>query len=143
MTTAGLEATGSPEERGAGSGLYHISLARLEQSNRSAVHLIAGRLTEGCPSYGRPPSELDAADLIREIKEFHADDTDDFIRFDMPIKEIVFRTLLSRGNEPLALNDLHHELTGRWSNALRPISIDESLLARLMEVDTYYGFAQV
>ena len=141
MTTAGLEATGSPEEHSTGSGLYHISIARLERSNRSAVHLIAGRLTEDCPSYGRPPQELNAVELMGEIKEFHGD-TEDFIRSDMPIKEIAFRTLLTRGNEPLALGELHRELTGRWSNPLRPISIEQSLLARVLETDTYYGFAQ-
>jgi hypothetical protein len=81
-------------------------------------------------------------DLIREIREFHTD-SDEFIRYDMPIKEIVFRTLLARGNEPMVLADLHHELTGRWSNALRPISIEESLLRRVLESDTYYGFAEV
>ena len=142
MTIAGLESGGPQEEHTRGSGLFHISLARLDQLNRSAIHLIAGRLTEACPSFDRPIHELSVSELIREIKEFHTD-ADEYIRFDMPIKEIVFRTLLARGNEPLALSDLHHELTGRWSNALRPISIDESLLKRVLETDTYYGFAEV
>ncbi len=142
MTIAGLDTGGSPNESSPGSGRYHVSLARLEQLNRSAAHLISSRLTADCPSYGRPGHELQARDLFREISDFHAD-TNDFIRFDMPIKEIVFRTLLTRGNQPMSLVDLHHELTGRWSNALRPISIDEFLLRRVLETDTYYGFAQV
>ena len=142
MTIAGLETGGSQDDHTQGSGLYHVSLARLDQLNRSAVHLIASRLTEACPSFDRPVHELAVSELIREIREFHAD-SDEFIRFDMPIKEIVFRTLLARGNEPIALSDLHHELTGRWSNALRPISIEESLLRRVLETDTYYGFAEV
>jgi hypothetical protein len=142
MTIAGLETGGPQDNQSLGSGLYHISLARLEELNRSAVHLIAGRLTEGCPSFDSPIHELRVGDLIREIREFHTD-SDEFIRYDMPIKEIVFRTLLARGNEPMVLADLHHELTGRWSNALRPISIEESLLRRVLESDTYYGFAEV
>jgi hypothetical protein len=142
MTIAGLETGGSSGRQTQGSGLYHVSLARLEQLHRSAVHLIAGRLNEACPSYDKPLNELVAGDLIREIREFHADG-DDFIRYDMPIKEIVFRTLLASGNQPVTLSDIHHELTGRWSNALRPISIEESLLRRVLETDTYYGFAEV
>ena len=142
MTIAGLETGGPQEGHTQGSGIYHVSLARLEQLNRSAVHLIAGRLTESCPSFERPAHELNASELIREIRQFHGD-SDEYIRFDMPIKEIVFRTLISRGNEPMALSDLHRELTGRWSNALRPISIEESLLRRVLETDTYYGFAEV
>ncbi len=139
MTIAGLDTPGVPEDQTPGNKLFHVSLTRLGQLNRSAVHLIAGRLTEDCPSYGKPMHELDAAGLIREIREFH-DDTEDFIRYDMPIKEIVFRTLLASGNEPISLGDLHSELTDRWSNALRPISISEAFLMRVLETDTYYGF---
>ena len=142
MTTAGLETAGAPEENTQGSGRYHISLPRLEQLNRSAVHLIAARLAEGCPSHGQPATGLDPMTLIREIQEFHAD-TGDFIRADMPIQEIVFRTLLSRGNNPTPLSELHHELTGRWNSALRPISIDQERLRRVLQADTYYGFAEV
>ena len=141
MTIAGLDTPGAPEEQAPGNKLFHVSLTRLQEVNRSAVHLIAGRLTEACPSYGKPIHELDPRELIREIREFH-DDMEDFIRYDMPIKEIVFRTLLSSGNEPTLLGDLHSELTDRWSNALRPITISESLLMRVLETDTYYGFAE-
>ena len=142
MTIAGLDTGGSYDDASAGGGRFQISLARMEQLNRSAVHLISGRLTPACPSFGMPLHGLEVGDLIREIQEFH-EDTEDFIRYDMPIKEIVFRTLLAQGNRPMALSDLHRELTGRWSNALRPISIEESLLRRVLETDTYYGFARV
>lgn len=142
MTTAGPETAGSPEQGNPGNRRYYVSLSRLEELNRSAVHLIAGRLTAACPSYGNSASYPDPGSLIREISEFHGD-TEDFIRSDMPIKEIVFRTLLASGNDPMFLSDLHHELTVRWSNAVRPIAIDEGHLARVLDSDTYYGFAQV
>ena len=142
MTISGQETAGSPEEITAGSSRYHISLTRLSQLNRSAVHLIATRLTEACPSRGQPVTELAPETLIREIREFHAD-TPDFIRADMPIQEILFRTLLARGNEPMSLGQLHRELTDRWSSALRPISIDQWRLRGVLDADTYYGFAEV
>ena len=142
MTIAGPETAGTPEEHTQGSGRYQISLSRLAQLNRSAVHLIAARLTEACPSHGQPANGLDPMTLIREIQEFHAD-TGEFIRADMPIQEIVFRALLSRGNNPTPLGELHRELTDRWSSALRPISIDYERLRRVLQADTYYGFAEV
>lgn len=142
MTIAGLDTGESPDEMMAGVVRFQVSLARLEQLHRSAVHLISGRLTPDCPSFGKQIHEMDAGELIREIQEFH-EDAEDFIVYNMPIKEIVFRTLLARGNQAMPLSDLHRELTGRWSNALRPISIEESLLRRVLETDTYYGFAQV
>ena len=141
MTIAGLDTGGSPEGKSSGNVLYQISMTRLEELNRSGVHLIAGRLNDACPSFGKPLHELDAAEMIREIREFH-EDADGFIRYDMPIKEIIFRTLLARGNEPISLSDLHQELTVRWSNALRPITINEALLRRVLDADTYYGFAE-
>ena len=142
MTIVRPESAGAPDEPGAGSGRYHISLPRLERLGRSAVHLIEARLTGACPSYGQSATELDPVTLIREIQEFHAD-TGDFIRADMPIQEIVFRILLSRGNNPTPLSELHHELTGRWSSALRLISIDQERLRRVLEADIYYGFAEM
>ena len=142
MTTVRLETAGAPEENTQSDRRYHISLPRLEQLNRSGVHLIAARLTEACPSHGQPANGLDPMTLIREIQEFHAD-TGDFIRADMPIQEIVFRMLLSRGNNPTPLSELHHELTDRWNSALRPISIDQERLRRVLQADTYYGFAEV
>ncbi len=141
MTIAGLDTGGLPDEQSPSNMLYQISVPRLEELNRSAVHLIAGRLNEACPSFGKPLHELNATGMIREIREFHAD-ADEFIRYDMPIKEIIFRTLLARGNEPITLGDLHQELTVRWSNALRPITIYESLLRRVLDADTYYGFSE-
>ena len=142
MTIAGPEASGAPEESRFSGRRYHISLPRLEQLNRSAVHLFSSRLTEECPSHGLPAGELEAGDLIQEIQQFQGN-SEDFIRPDMPIQEIVFRTLLARGNQPTSLGDLHEELTERWSSPVRPISIEEERLVRVLEADTYYGFAEI
>ncbi len=142
MTIAEPETAGAPEENMLGSGRYCISLPRLAQLNRSAVHLIADRLNEGCPSYDQPVGGLDAETLIREIREFHAD-IPDFIRAEMPIQEIVFRVLLARGNAPTSLYELHRELTERWHSAFRPISIETDGLRRILDADVYYGFAEV
>ena len=145
MTLARQESPGAPEEPAvAGSGRYHISLERLELLGRSAAHIIADRLSEACPSYPRKdsPGRLDAMTLIREIREFH-DDAPGYIRGDMPVQEIVFRMLLTRGNEATHLSELHQELTGRWSSPLRPIGIDEARLRQVLAADRYYGFEEV
>ena len=142
MTISGPETAGLPEDPRAGGGRYHVSLYHLHQMNRSAAHLIHARLNEACPSHGQPATGADPAGLIREIQEFHRD-IPGFIRSDMPIQEIVFRALLARGNEPMSLGEIHRELTQRWGSALRPISIDEHRLRRVLNADTYYGFAEV
>ena len=133
------EETAQPEE----SRLYRISFERLAELKRSAVHLLAERRTPSCPSLQSPDQELsDPQDLVDEIAQYCGDE-EGFIQINMTIKEILFRTLLARRNQPTTLHDLHYELTERWSTPIRPISVTEDGLRRILEADYYYGFASI
>ncbi len=78
---------------------------------------------------------------IREMPQNYKNDSN-FIRSDMPLQEIMFRTLLARNNRPMSLTDLHYELTERWATPIRPRFITEERLLRTLDTDTYYGFAR-
>ena len=122
--------------------LFLISVDRLAKLERSPVHLVAGRLVSTSPSKSKPMNELgDVKGLIREISQNYKNDSS-FIRSDMPVQEIVFRTLLARNNRPMSLVDLHYELTEKWATPIRPIVITEERLLRILDNDTYYGFAR-
>ena len=122
---------------------YRFSLERLEELNRSPIPLLLARLNTACPSFGKTPAEIaDPSDLMREIRTHCADDTE-FIQSAMPLQEIVFRTLLLQGGEPVALSDLHAELTQKWSTPIRPITLTERGLARVLDNDVFYGFAVI
>ena len=122
--------------------LFLISIDRLRKLERSPVHLIAGRLAANSPSKSKPIEEMgEVKGLIREISQNYKNDPN-FIRSDMPIQEIVFRTLLARNNRPMSLVDLHYELTERWATPMRPIVITEERLLRILDSDSYYGFAR-
>ena len=122
--------------------LFLISVDRLAKLERSPVHLVAGRLAVASPSKSKPIGELgEVKGLIREISQNYKNDTS-FIRSDMPVQEIVFRTLLARNNRPMSLADLHYELTEKWATPVRPIVITEERLLRILDNDTYYGFAR-
>lgn len=122
--------------------LFLISVERLATLERSPVHLVAGRLAASSPSKSKTLSELgDVKGLIREISQNYKTDAS-FIRSDMPVQEIVFRTLLARNNRPMSLADLHYELTEKWATPIRPIIITEARLLRILDNDTYYGFAR-
>ena len=122
--------------------LFLISIDRLRKLERSPVHLIAGRLAANSPSKSKPIEEMgEVKGLIREISQNYKNDPN-FIRSDMPIQEIVFRTLLARNNRPMSLVDLHYELTERWATPIRPIVITEERLLRILDSDSYYGFAR-
>ena len=134
-TVAGNSRPAGPE--------YHFSLERLSELNRSPIPLLLSRLNSDCPSYGKSSAEIDdPSGLIAEIRAHCADD-DDFIHRSMPLQEIVFRTLLLNGDEPMALADLHRELTERWSSPIRPITVTSAGLARILDNDVFYGFAAV
>ena len=121
---------------------FSVGFERLAQLDRSAVHLIVGRLAPDSPLRSQSESELtDPQALIDEIAEHHSDEPG-FIRSEMPIQEIVFRTLLATGNKPMSLRDIHYELTERWATPVRPIVITEDRLLRVLEADTYYGFVR-
>ena len=139
MTTLDQE----PIERTEAPLVYQISFDRIAELNRSAIAIVADRRPAMSPSRKNPDSELtDAKKLIDEIASNFADD-DNFIRTEMPIQEIVFRLLLIRRNTPTLLSDLHYELTEKWSTPVRPINLTEVGLARILDSDTYYGFARV
>ena len=122
--------------------LFLISADKLDKLERSLVHLVAGRLTAASPSKSKTIGELgDMKSLIREISQ-NAKNDSSFIRSDMPVQEIVFRTLLARNNRPMSLTDLHYELTEKWATPVRPIVITEERLLRILDNDTYYGFAR-
>ena len=122
--------------------LFLISSDKLNNLERSPVHLVAGRLAASSPSKAKAMGELgDMKSLIREISQSSKNDST-FIRADMPVQEIVFRTLLARNNRPMSLTDLHYELTEKWATPVRPIVITEERLLRILDKDTYYGFAR-
>ena len=126
--------------QGGESTLYNISFQRLSELNRSAVAILAARRGPMCPSLLRPEHELeDPQELVEEIAEYCSPEQG-FIRSDMPIQEIIFRILLTRGNQGMSLSDLHYELTENWSTPIRPINVTMEGLRRILDNDTYYGF---
>ncbi len=143
MTTQDTNADESAEEQPEKENpMFVISVDRLAKLERSPVHLVAGRLASTSPSKSKPINELgEVKGLIREISQNYKNDPN-FIRSDMPMQEIVFRTLLARNNRAMSLADLHYELTERWATPVRPIVITEERLLRILDSDTYYGFAR-
>ena len=123
--------------------VYQVSFERLAELQRSAISILADRRPQSSPSRQSPDSELtNPQKLLEEIAEYSAND-EGFIRTEMPMQEIVFRMLLSRRNAATLLEELHDELTERWSTPARPISVTQEGLSRVLDADKYYGFIRV
>tara|TARA_A100001037_G_C15154335_1_gene643113 strand:+ start:27232 stop:27636 length:405 start_codon:yes stop_codon:yes gene_type:complete len=117
-----------------------ISFARIDQLNRSALVLLAERLHPNCPSWNKPVSELPTPEkLVAEITSNCKAD-DNYINTDMPIKEMIFRILLTSKNKPRTIGNLHKLLTGTWSTPIKPITLSQASLIKVIEQDDYYGF---
>ena len=125
----------------AANPLYRIDPAQARRLGRSPEQLISSRLPAGSPSAAKALRQLpNPAALIEEARRFHEVD-DEYIRPEMPIKEIVFRTLLARGNQPMGLQELAQELNDRWATPLRPLALSPQRLQAALDGDAYYGFA--
>lgn len=121
---------------------YKISFERLESLGRSAIFLLVARLPDGAPSVNsKPDYSVKPQKLVDEIAK-HSKGQQNYIHNDMPLQEMVFRTLLGKRNRPMSLEDIHHELTEKWSTPVRPITISTIGLKRVIDTDTYYGFIE-
>ncbi len=125
-----------------GSAKYQINFHRLVELKRSATFMLASRLdADTTANYGEKQGKMDLKKMMKEIADRYGDDEKEFIQAELPIQEIVFRLLLVRGNEPISLQELQKDLNDRWSTPVRPINITLTGLKRIMDADTYYGFA--
>jgi hypothetical protein len=143
MTTIeGIEGLGAESTPEGNSG-YAIDPARARELNRSLNVTLLGLRCPSCKSRleanGESPSN---EEHMKDIAECCATQ-DGFIRVEMPMQEIIFRTLLAESNRPISLNELHYLVTERWHTPSNPRSISVNGLKRVLDSDVYYGFREV
>ncbi|HLF03989.1 MAG TPA: hypothetical protein VI855_02080 [Dehalococcoidia bacterium] len=126
-----------------GSLRYNINFDRLEELKRSATFQLSSRLDpEAESTYGPDQVNTTPEALAEEIADRYGDENE-FIQAELPIQEIIFRILLMRRNEPISLQELQQALNDRWATPVRPINITQGGLKRILDADTFYGFALV
>ena len=82
--------------------------------------------------------EMEAEDLIQQVAYNAADDRD-FLLPDTPLKESVFRVLLSNENRPMTAEQISKILEDKWSLSPYPRDTSPSVIERLLAGggDTY------
>jgi hypothetical protein len=130
----------TPEEK----PYYVVDPARAEELNRSLSTMLDGRRCPACKAKlegGRTKTPT----VEKQIKETadcfskHGES----IRPEMPMQEIIFRTIVARGNQPTSPEDLHYAVTDQWYTPRNPRNITVEGLKKVMDNDTYYGFRKV
>ena len=123
---------------------YFLDLEWYKDNNRSFDVLAQNRM---CPdsfkgwnietSDDNSSTTPRSADAIAEIQRC-CSKKPEFTNPNLTVMEILFRTLLSSGNQPLTLGELEarmREWVGGWDGRV----INEDVLKRLVEADYFYG----
>ena len=122
---------------------YVIDPLRLQEHERSLITMLLNRRCPSCKvkleSRVKPATE---AEHIKQIAKC-CSRKDGFIRPDMPMQEIIFRSILSEGNQPIGLEQLHDLVTDRWYTPANPRSLSADALKQVLDSDVYYGFKDV
>ena len=85
---------------------------------------------------------LTPEDLIGQIVE-HCNDTPDYLLPDTPLKEAIFRVLLSHSNEPMTAEEVTQELSARWAMSAHPRDLSPWVIQRLMEHSEQYSLTKL
>jgi len=122
---------------------YVIDLERCRLLRRSPEQMLLQRRCPACRARLEEASKPRRPEThIRDIARC-CSRKEDFITPDMPLLEIVYRTLLAAGNKPVRLRELHHRVTQEWATPSNPKNVSLEDLRRILDSDTYYGFAAI
>lgn len=120
---------------------YHVDIRGSEEDGQRALkHMIVSRM-----GYANQQSftadvieDMEAEDLIQHVA-VQAADAADFLLPDTPLKEAVFRVLLSNENKPMTSEQVSKVLEDKWSISPYPRDVSPPVIARLLENsgDTY------
>ena len=116
---------------------YFIDLSWYEKNNRSFSFVAQTRL---CPLHqkklGAKSGGPTPADFLKAIKGC-CSKVEGFFSAHLPIKELILRLFLARGNQPLKLEEIIEGLS-EWQNKASP-----QTLRHLLDNDHYYGLRRV
>ena len=143
MTTSDDLETQQPEPSPPQIPYYVIDLSRAKEFDRSLPVILLSRRCPSCRAQLESSSDLPPDE--EQIKEIASccSTQEGYIRPEMPMQEIIFRTLLSGGNQRVSLEQLHYLVTDRWYTPNNPRNISIDSLKQVLDHDSYYGFQEV
>jgi len=128
------------------SATFVIAPEKLEAQGRSLGLLLLHRRCAACwgtlVQEAAGGLEIPWEDHLERIAN-HCSASQEFIVPGMPVMEAVFRSILSRNNEPTSLADLLETLQTRWSDASSHWAPSPASLYRMVTRDIFYGIQEV
>ena len=123
---------------------YLVDFEVADALSRSLPVVIAGRRCRACQQADEeaPSASSDAAKYMKRIVG-HCTETSDYLPPDTPLKEAIFRVLLSRGNEPVHAEEISQVLSEKWAMTPYPRDVSNRVIQRLLEHSETYCIARV
>ena len=122
---------------------YVIDPSKTEYLHRSLAALLGSRRCSDCRERLQAQGgSVSIEEHLSQIGEC-CSKQEGFIRPEMPMLEIIFRTLLAGANKPAALSQIHYAVTETWYTPMNPRNIGVSNLKRVLDSDDFYGFTEV
>ncbi len=122
---------------------YFIDAEMAEARRRSLAVMVASRQCYMCQQ--ATEEELDsteAQDLIVQIVD-HCASANDYLLEDTPLKEAIFRVLLSQGNQPMGAEEISAAISKRWVNATNQRNTSAAVIERLLQHGESYCIARL
>ena len=121
----------------------YVNLELAESRGRSMAFLIASRKCADCR---RKDSEQTIARSkptthIRRISQ-HCKNQDDFLPPDTPLKEALFKVLLTEGNREMTADEVSTVLTGRWALRTNRRDVSSRVMQGLLDSSETYGIVR-
>ena len=126
------------------SAKYFIDTEMAEERRRSLSVMIASRQCYMCQQAvdEEELASAETSDLIDRIVD-HCASANDYLLDDTPLKEAIFRVLLSRGNEPMGADEISADISERLANATNQRDTRPEVIARLLRHSESYCIARV
>ena len=123
---------------------YFIDPELAAATGRSLSLLVAGRrcYEDQQADEAESPESLDHVQFMERIAE-HCSQTPDYLLADTPLKEAIFRVLLTAGSEPKTPPDISKVLSERWALTAYPRDVSETVIQRLLDNSESYCIARV
>ena len=126
------------------SSSYFIDPELATANGRSLSLLLAGRRCYECQQADEreSPESSDHVQFMERIAE-HCSQTPDYLLPDTPLKEAIFRVLLTAGSEPKSSQDISKVLSEKWALTAYPRDVSETVLQRLLDNSESYCIVRV
>ncbi len=143
MTQDQTNAADDSEEEGP-SPEYLIEVAEAEQGGRAITLVIAARrcYLDQQADVEPPTHSSNPKVFIKRIVD-HCSAAEDYLSPDTPLKDAIFRVMLSEGNVPTTPETISEVLSEKWAMTAYPRDISPKVIQRLLDNSEAYGIFKI